>query len=169
MKKVLSLLTVCFLIAGVALAQDPPASPRVSAQGKNVKVEYGQPSKRGRVLFGPEGSQALEKYGKVWRLGANMSTDITFDKDVKFGGKDVKAGTYSMFAIPTEKDWTIILNSVPAQRGASEYEKNKEKDVAHVTVPKKTYKNSEEKLTFRVEKSSLDFQWDNVGFSVPIK
>lgn len=151
------------------MCQNPPASPRVSAEGNNIKIEYGQPSKKGRVLFGPEGSQALEKYGKVWRLGANMSTDITFAKDGKFGGKDVKAGTYSMFAIPTEKDWTIILNSVPAQRGASEYEKNKEKDVLHLTVPKKNYKNSEEKLTFKVQKSSLDFQWDNVGFSIPTK
>lgn len=169
MKKILSLLTVCLLAVGITGAQDPPLSPRVSAEGKNIKIEYGQPSKRGRVLFGPEGSEALEKYGKVWRLGANMSTDITFAKDGTFGGKPIKAGTYSMFAIPTEKDWTIIVNGVPGQRGASEYDKNKDKDVLRITVPKKTYKNSEEKMTFRVEKSSVDFQWDNVGFSIPTK
>lgn len=169
MKKILSFLTICFFVSGTVFSQNPPASPRVSAEGKNIKIEYGQPSKKGRVLFGPEGGEALEKYGKVWRIGANMSTDITFSKDGKFGGKDVKAGTYSMFAIPTESNWTIILNSVPAQPGASQYEKNKDKNVLEITVPKKTYKTSEEKMTFTVAKSSLDFQWDNVGFSVPTK
>ncbi len=169
MKKIISILTVCLLIAGVAVCQNPPASPRVSAEGKDIKIEYGQPSKKGRVLFGPEGSEALEKYGKVWRIGANKSTEITFAKDGTFGGKPVKAGSYTLFAIPNESDWTIILNSVLGQSGAYDYEKNKGKDVLSITVPKKTYKNSEEKMTFRVEKSSLDFQWDNVGFSIPTK
>jgi hypothetical protein len=169
MRKNVSLLLVFLFTAVVTIAQNPPASPRVSAEGKDIKVEYGQPSKKGRVLFGPEGSDALEKYGKLWRIGANQGTEITFKKDGKFGGESVKAGSYTLFAIPTETDWTIILNSVIGQRGASEYEKNKEKDVLRITVPKKTHKNVEEKLVFRVEKSSLDFQWDNVGFSVPTK
>jgi hypothetical protein len=116
----LSLLFAVIVFAG-ASAQ----SPRVTAEGTNVSVAYGQPSKKGRLLFGKEDTQSLEKYDKVWRTGANKSTEITFKKDGKFGGKDVKAGTYSLFTIPGEKQWTVILNSVVGQPGASEYEKNK--------------------------------------------
>jgi hypothetical protein len=144
-------------------------SPRVTADGKSVSVAYGQPSKKGRVLFGKEGSGSLEPYGKVWRTGANASTEITFKKDGTFGGKAVKAGTYSLFTIPGEKEWVVILNSVLGQSGAYEYDKNKGKDVLKVTVPNKTYAASEEKLTFTVKDASLDFQWDKAGFSVPLK
>lgn len=144
-------------------------SPRVTADGKNVSVAYGQPSKKGRVLFGKEGSGSLESYGKVWRIGANNATEITFKKDGMFAGKPVKAGTYTMFAMPTEKDWTIILNSELKQWGAYKYDEIKGKDVLKVTVPNKTYPNAEEKLTFNVKDTALDFQWDKAGFSVPLK
>ena len=144
-------------------------SPRVTTDGPNVSISYGQPSKKGRVIFGKEGSESLEKYDKIWRTGANASTEITFKKDGMFGGKAVKAGTYSLFSIPGEKEWTIILNSVLGQSGAYEYDKNKEKDVLSVKVPAKTYSTSEEKLTFKASATALDFQWDKSGFSVPLK
>ena len=61
-----------------------------------VKVYYSRPQKNDREVFGK-----LIKYGKVWRLGANENTEIIFATDVKINGLTVKAGTYSMFAIPT--------------------------------------------------------------------
>lgn len=160
----LSLLFAVFAFVG-ASAQ----SPRVTAEGANVSVAYGQPSKKGRLLFGKQDSQSLEKYDKVWRTGANKSTEITFKKDAKFGGEAVKAGTYSLFTIPGEKQWTVILNSVLAQSGAADYEKNESKNVLKVSVPAKKYASSEEKLTFKVSDTSVDFQWDKEGFSVPVK
>lgn len=168
MKKTIFSLILSFVALTVTYAQEAPKSPRVTAEGANVSVAYGQPSKRGRVLFGPEGGQSLEKYGKIWRTGANQSTEITFKKDGKFAGKSVKAGSYSLFTIPGDKEWTIILNSQLKQSGAYEYEKYKDKDVLTVTVPAKKYSDSVEKLTFTVNKKSLDFQWDKEGFSVPI-
>lgn len=160
-----SFLSLFFAIAivGLTFAQ----SPRVKAEGKNITVAYGQPSKKGRLLFGTESSQSLEKYGKIWRTGANEATEITFNKDGKFAGKAIKAGTYTLFSIPGEKDWTIILNSVTGQFGAYDYDKNKGKDVLQVTVPAKKYSTSQEKLTFTVQANALDFQWDKEGFSVP--
>jgi hypothetical protein len=89
MKKVFSFLSLMLCISTLSFAQ----SPAVSAESANVKVTYGQPSKKGRVIFG-----GLEKFGTVWRTGANGATEITFKKDVKFGGKSVKAGTYSLFS-----------------------------------------------------------------------
>ncbi|WP_439584651.1 DUF2911 domain-containing protein [Dyadobacter bucti] len=156
-------------LALIAFTWASAQSPRVTADGKNVSVAYGQPSKKGRVLFGKEGSGSLEPYGKVWRIGANNATEITFKKDGTFGGKPVKAGTYTLFALPTDKDWTLILNSELKQWGAYKYDEIKGKDVLKVTVPNKTYATSEEKLTFTVKDASLDFQWDKAGFSVPLK
>ncbi len=149
-------------------AQKP--SPKMTAEGKNVSVVYSQPSKRDRVIFGNEGSGSLEPYGKVWRTGANEATEITFKKDVMFGGKPVKAGTYSLYSIPGEKEWTVILNPEMKQWGAFKYDKVKDKNVAEVTVPTKNYKASAEKLMFDVkDDNKLAFQWDKQGFEVPIK
>src|SRR5687767_12104197 len=128
MKKLLFLSGFLFFSA-MSYAQVQQASPRASAEGKNVKVDYGQPSKKGRVIFGE-----LEPYGKVWRAGANKATQITFANDGTFGGLPVKAGTYTLFAIPNEKEWTIILNSQLDQWGAFGYDKVKDKDVLKVNV-----------------------------------
>jgi len=165
MKVTLLSLLFAFAAFSVAFAQ----TPRVTAEGKNISISYGQPSKKGRVVLGTEESAGLDKYGKIWRTGANKSTEITFKKDGQFGGKSVKAGTYSLFTIPGEKQWTIILNSVLGQSGAFDYDKNKGSDVLSVTVPAKKYPASAEKLTFTVSDKSVDLQWDKEGFSVPVK
>lgn len=156
---------LALLFAGTAaIAQDPPKSPRVTASGDNVEIAYGQPSKRDRVIFGE-----LVPYGKVWRTGANKSTDITFKKDVTFGGKKVQAGTYALFTIPGEKEWTVILNSVANQPGAAEYEKNKDKNVAEVKVPSMQTPNVVEKLMISAPKGELVLEWDKTKVSVPMK
>src|SRR5699024_10115515 len=71
-----------------------------------LKVVYGQPYKRGRVIFGD-----LVPYNEVWRTGANEATEMTTTKDILFNGEKVLAGTYALFTIPREGNWTIILNS----------------------------------------------------------
>ncbi len=155
-----------FALASVAVfAQNPPKSPRINAESKFIKVAYGQPSKRGRVIFGPDG---LEPYGKVWRTGANQATEITFTKDVKFGGKPVKAGTYTLFTIPNEKEWTIILNEQLGQFGAFEYDKYKEKNVLETTVPAKKLSSPVEKLTITPSDKDLKIEWDQTSVLVPV-
>lgn len=159
------LFALAFLVTSSAvLAQDPPKSPRVTASGENVEIAYGQPSKNGRVIF-PD----LEAYGKVWRAGANKSTDITFKKDVTFGGHKVKAGTYALFITPGEKEFTVILNSVTAQSGAYDYEKNKGSNVTEVKVPRQKTASTVEKLTFSFPKGALQMEWDDTKISVPLK
>jgi hypothetical protein len=167
MKKSIFSLLFSLAIFSIACSQNPPASPRITADGANVSIAYGQPSKKGRVIFGAEGSQALEKYGKVWRTGANDATVITFKKDGTFGGKAVKAGSYGLFTIPGEKEWVVILNSEPKQWGAYSYKADK--DVLRVTVPNVASKEVAEKLTFMVHDNSIHFMWDNASFSVPVK
>jgi Protein of unknown function (DUF2911) len=164
MKKSAFFVLFSIVVATMACNSQTPASPRVKAESANVTVAYGQPSKKGRVILGN-----LAPIGQVWRTGANEATEITFKKDGMFGGQAVKAGTYSLFTIPGEKEWTVILNSSLKQWGAYGYDKIKDKDVLKVTVPTKTAQESAEKLTFTVSETSLDFVWDTAAFSVPLK
>jgi len=161
MKKLLLSTLLAVVAVSFSCAQQ---SPRVSAEGKDVKVAYGQPSKKGREIFGK-----LEPYGKVWRGGANEATEITFAKDTKFGGKPVKAGTYTLFITPNTNEWTVILNSELKQWGAYKYEEIKGKDVLHVNVPTKKLDNVVEKLTYRFDdKNALIIEWDQTQVTVPI-
>lgn len=167
MKNLLIAFALLCTTVSLAQAQKPPMSPRVTVESpdKNVKVVYGQPSKRGRVIFGDSG---LEKYGKVWRTGANEATEVTFKNDVMFGGKMVKAGSYALFTIPGEKEWTVILNSTLGEWGAFGYDKIKGNDVATVKVPVSMNKTPIEKLTITPTNNSLSIAWDNMTVSVPV-
>lgn len=173
MKKMTLFLALLFAAGTTTFAQDKKEtktetktilSPRMTSATGDVSVSYGQPSKKGRVIFGD-----LVPYGQVWRTGANEATEITFKKDVVFGGKEVKAGTYTLFTIPTQESWTVILNSELKQWGAYNYEKIKPNNVAEVSVPVAAMKKSEEKLTMKVDKKGLWIGWDMAGVSVPIE
>ena len=93
MKNLLVAFTFFLAMVSLVQAQDKkaPASPKVTVESpdKNIKIVYGQPAKKGRVIFGAEGSNSLEKYGKVWRTGANEATEITFKSDVMFGASTI--------------------------------------------------------------------------------
>ena len=165
MRQLLFLSMIMVSASFMECSSQPPKSPRVSAEGKDVKVAYGQPSKKGRVIFG-----GLEPYNKVWRTGANEATEISFTKDATFGGKPIKAGTYSLFTIPTENEWTVILNPELKQWGAYGYDKIKDKDALKVTVPATKTPAVVEKLTLKFdEKNSLVIEWDQTHVEVPIK
>src|SRR5574343_608492 len=95
MKKFLLFASLAVVMTSCFGQEKKPASPRETVSSDQVSVSYGRPSKKGRVIFGE-----LEKYGKVWRTGANEATEITFKKDGMFGGKSVKSGTYTLFTVP---------------------------------------------------------------------
>jgi len=139
-------------------------SPHDTVSYANGTVTYGRPYKHGREIFG-----ALEKFGRVWRLGADQATTISFNTDTRFGDAKIPAGTYTMFAITNEDEWTIILNSEPGQWGAFGYEKIKDKDVAKITVPVKKLDNVVEQLTIRFDASnSMIIEWDKTQVIVPL-
>lgn len=145
-------------------AQMARKSPHDTLRAKDITVTYGRPYKKGREIFGH-----LEPYGKVYRVGADEATTIKFDKDVTFGGKAVKAGTYTLFAIPNENSWTVILNSQLGQWGAFKYDQYKDKDVVHVDVPVQKLSKPVEQLTITVSGGDLNISWDVVKVSVPVK
>jgi hypothetical protein len=139
-------------------------SPHETVSSDNVSVTYGRPYKKGRDVFG-----GLEKFGSVWRVGADQATTITFKNDSKFAGKTVKAGTYTMFARIGEKEWTIILNSELGQWGSFKYEENKAKDVLQVTVPVVKLDHVVEQLTISLSADKMVIEWDTTQATVPFK
>lgn len=141
-----------------------PKSPRVTESNAFAEVSYGQPSKNGREIFG-----ALVPYGQVWRTGANMSTDLTLKSDATFGGIAVEKGTYAVFTIPGEKEWTIILNSKPAQKGAGEYQENKAHNVAEIKAVVHHTGEVQEKLFIGFQKEDFVIHWDRTEVKVPLK
>lgn len=161
MKHVLFLLLADFFV--LPACSQGRKSPHETVEGTNVKVTYGRPYKKGREVFG-----GLEKYGKVWRTGADEATEITFAKDVNFGGKPVKAGTYTLFTVPDQSEWTVILNGQLGQWGAYDYEKYKDKDVVQVKAPAKKLDKVVEQLTIRFAGNNMIIEWDTTQISVPI-
>ncbi|APD06025.1 hypothetical protein UJ101_00478 [Flavobacteriaceae bacterium UJ101] len=127
-----------------------------------AKVVYGRPQLKGRTMIGDK-----IPYGKIWRTGANEATEITFFQDVTFGGKAVKAGTYSLFTIPNEKEWTIILNSDLNTWGAYSYDEKK--DVVRFNVPVQHVDKVLEAFSMDFEKENLFMGWDTIRIAIPIQ
>src|SRR5688500_17670109 len=121
MRKIATTLSLSLLIlAGVVTAQEPkkplspPAKANATLNSKKIKIDYSAPSKRGRVIMGE-----LVPYGKVWRTGANAATTLTTEGDLMIGTVHVPAGTYTLFTIPGEKEWTLIINKQTGQWGTN--------------------------------------------------
>jgi hypothetical protein len=164
MKKNLLTLFALLFIVSTSCAQKKPASPRVTTESDNVSIDYGQPSKKDRDIFGK-----LVPFDKVWRAGANDGTEVTFKKDVNFGGKDIKAGTYTLFAIPGKTEWAIILNPNLKRWGTNGYTKIMKDDIASVKVKPMKTSSSVEAMTFNVSDNDIALMWDDTKVSVPLK
>lgn len=169
---VLFLAVVAFFVYGMLFPASPPTSTSFSAQGLDITVNYSQPSKKGRVIFGDEDSGALQPYGKYWRLGANAATEITFSQDVSFAGESVSAGTYRMYAVPGPNSFEISLNSeLDVFLGVVEPDYSM--DVVKVDVPTSTPPSEVETFTISFEESGTDIlmniAWDQTLVAVPIQ
>ncbi|MBB5437183.1 hypothetical protein HDC92_000851 [Pedobacter sp. AK017] len=130
-----------------------------------IKLIYSRPSKKGREIFG-----VLEQFDKVWRVGANECTEIRFYTRASIGGKSIKAGTYSLFAIPARDKWTLIINRQTDRWGAFSY--NQDQDVVRVEVPVKTLDKPVEVLsvtfTAQPQGANMVLAWDRTQVELPI-
>src|SRR5258708_13958010 len=118
MRKVFFLVPAVLLAFTIAAcAQGSRPSPTASAScdldgGKTIKTDYSSPRMKGRKIYGD-----LVPYGKVWRTGANEATTFVTSADVKVGGKDVPAGSYTLFTVPNADKWTLIINKNTGEGG----------------------------------------------------
>lgn len=90
----------------------PPDSVRASIAGASIAVDYGRPSMRGRIIFGPGTAtpRPVVPWGDVWRTGANFATRLTTSADIVLGGVAVPAGTYTLWTLPQATGWKLIVN-----------------------------------------------------------
>lgn len=126
--------SISALVFGATLhAEDKRASPHADVTatlaGKKITVSYGRPYVKGRVIFG-----GLVPWGEVWRTGADEATKLTTEADVMIGGLKVPKGEYALFTIPTEKQWTLVLNKTANQWGAFKYDATQDLGRAPMTV-----------------------------------
>ena len=128
---------------------------------KTIKVVYSRPQKKDRVIFGE-----LVPYGKMWRAGANEATEITFFKDVDFGSHRINKGTYSLYVIPEEDKWTIVLNSKLNTWGSYSYDKKL--DVARVEAPTKESDEVIEAFGISFDGKNMLMGWDKTYVQIPV-
>ncbi|WP_046368101.1 DUF2911 domain-containing protein [Flavihumibacter petaseus] len=131
-----------------------------------ARVVYSRPLKNGRKVFGE-----LVEYGTIWRLGANEATELELFKDAKIGASKVKKGRYTLYAIPEENKWTLILNKETDTWGAFRYDQKK--DVARVDLPVQRTGEDLEAFSMYFEKNNgtihLVIGWDDESVRMPIQ
>jgi hypothetical protein len=143
----------------------PPADVSATIGGRKIAVEYYAPSMHGRKIMG-----ALVPYGQVWCTGANWATKITTDANLDIGGLKVPKGSYSIWTVPNEKEWTLIINS---ETGQFHLNYDASRDFGRTRMNVKTLAAPVE--TFKIQlsasgenKGTLALIWENTEASVPI-
>lgn len=130
-----------------------------------ARVIYSRPQKAGRTVFG-----GLVKLGDIWRLGANEATEIEFYRTVRIGGKKIAKGRYTLYTIPSETMWTLLINKETDTWGSFKY--NPDKNIVQVNTPVQKNETILEYLSMVFEKSSLGcnliIAWENTRVSLPI-
>ena len=143
-------------VIGIA---SPGAKVNSTILGTNIEVNYSRPLKRGREIFG-----YVVPYNRVWRAGANHATQISFDKDLVFGGELLRKGKYNLFVVPKEKDsWTLIFN-IEENAFGSAYDKKY--DLVSVNMQVNEAPKIVEQFTIEIKENEnvgeLLMTWDNV-------
>ena len=168
--------SLILLMAVMAIAQEspqdkskrpsPPATAEVTLKGKKVIIDYSRPSLKGRKV-----GQELAPYGQVWRTGANEATALTTEVDLNIGGAKVPAGKYTLYTLPSEGTWKLIINKETGQWG-TKYDAAQ--DLARVDMKKSPLSHTVEQFTISFDKKSdnaadLNLDWENTRVSVAVK
>lgn len=142
----------------------PPAKAEAEIGGKSITIAYSAPSIRERVIMG-----GLVPYGKVWRTGANAATTLVTEVDLMIGSLHVPAGTYTLYTIPNEKEWTLIVNRQTGQWG-TRYDESQ--DLGRVPMKVRGVAEPVETFVISLEpgegKGTLRMTWENTEASVPL-
>jgi hypothetical protein len=130
----------------------------------DVWVQYGRPLRRGREIFGQ-----VVPWNTVWRLGANAATHFHTSGDLRVGGADVPAGTYTLWALPSPGGWQLIVNRQTGQWG-TDYDTAQ--DLVRVAMRVETLSQPVEQMTIAIEPEGagavLRVEWDRTRASVPL-
>ena len=141
-------------------------SPHVRTEwkvdGAALSIEYGRPFLKNRSI------RTVAPYGKVWRAGADEATTLKTDKALKFGTLSVPAGTYTLFAIPGEAEWQLVINKQTGQWGTVY---SQDQDLGRVPMKVGKATSPAEQLTWAIDDTpsgaTLRLEWGTTGVSAP--
>ena len=141
----------------------PPAVASLTLEGQTLQIKYNSPSMRGRTIFG-----GLVPYGQVWRTGANPATTLITPIPLHIGNVLVPAGTYTLYTLPAQKHWMLIISKQTGQWG-TEY--HAERDLGRVKMDQDKIDTPQEVMSLsfdHVEKNSavLHIRWEKTDESV---
>jgi hypothetical protein len=144
--------------------QSPAETAEGEIDGIGVTVDYSSPRVKGRQgkIWGD-----MLPYGQVWRAGANEATVVTFDRPVLVEGQSLDSGSYSLFMIPGEQEWTVIFNTATDISG-TEYESIKEQNVVEVPVQPRRNNEIREDLNYEVSDGELLLHWEYLTIPIEI-
>ncbi len=169
-KLVTSFAVLGAVFSTIALAQEkiasPPATAEVTLAGQQIKIDYSRPSMRGRKIVGD-----LVPYGQVWRTGANEATTLTTPVNLDIGGTNVPAGKYTLWTLPSEGTWKLIVNKQTGQWG-TDYDQSQ--DLARIDMQKGKTAQTVEQFTISWDKkgdntADLVLEWENTRVWVSVK
>lgn len=177
MHKPMGMLGAACLVFGLLAAQasgqqdknsrpSPPAQAKCElGGGKSVTIDYSSPRVKGRKIFGD-----LVPYGKVWRAGANEATTFVTDTDLDVGGAHVPAGSYTLFTVPDQNSWKLVISKKTGEWGTA-YAGPAE-DLARIDMKAGKTPAFAENFTIAFDKSgkgcTLRMEWENTSASVQI-
>jgi hypothetical protein len=164
---------VVALAAVTGAAAQPPApraplSPHETkafdVEGAAITIKYGRPSMRGRKIFG-----GLRQYGVLWMPGADEATRVDTTADLQFGGVRVPKGAYTIYTIPTETTWTLIINK---QTGQFHTVYNRDMDLARLEMKTERLTEPVEQLTISATSAAggggvFAIEWETTRAFVP--
>jgi hypothetical protein len=144
----------------------PPATAKCDlAGGKSITVDYSSPRAKGRKVFG-----GIVPYGEVWRAGANEATTFVTTADLMVGGRHVPAGNYTIFAIPAQDKWTLIISKKTGEWGIPY--PGADSDLARVDMKVSATSAAVENFTIAFDKGAkgctLRMEWESTRASVDI-
>ncbi len=170
------MLAILFMAIASSSAQEqqisvPQLSPLEKVEAQigitKISISYSRPSMRGRTIFG-----GLVPYGELWRTGANVNTQLSFQDPVVMGGLSIPAGTYSLFSIPEEESWTIILYDELGRYGVPD-SLEESRVVARFKVASQSMSRTFESFDISFDNHSpsgadLALAWENTYVKIPI-
>lgn len=133
----------------------------------HIHIDYSSPGVRGRIIFG-----GLVGYNNVWQAGAHNATWLETNKDLVIDGKNLPAGKYGVFTIPSEEDWTIMINKNWNQHGKDDYSENE--DIIRFKVTPSISEEITEHLEYKINKVNdkegvISLTWEKVSLNFNFK
>lgn len=153
----------------VAGRSSPYDSTAFNVAGQRSLVCYGRPSVRERTIFG-----GLVPYGQIWRTGANEPTVIHLPVAASIAGIDVEPGSYSLYTVPGEQEWEVVVNASTSQWGIeSQYSSVESQEVGRATVPAESTDGPVEVFEIQAEQqgdaAELVLEWENTRVRIPVQ